>query len=266
VDLLSVAVEFYRLVPSEFTAARNAHAKEIQASGNRSLAAQVRQLPKASASAWALNQFAHSELQALSDFAALGTDLRAAQQRADREQLDRHLQQRKGLIRQLLQAVHINAAKEDVRLSPTAGRDNAGHGHRCQPPSDPGIEYGPPLHDGGMDDPTQGAAELRRTMYIAALWFAAALLSGTITTAMLIASGWRPYRLAAFPGAIWIVGTSAAALGTVLLAWAGCPITKESVAEEDRRKSLVVRIGIAAFIVGTAAASVVELSSPVHLG
>ena len=117
-----------------------------------------------------------------------------------------------------------------------------------------------------MDDPTQGAAELRRTMYIAALWFAAAMLSGTITTAMLMASGWRPYRLTTFPDAIWIAGTSVAALGTVLLAWAGCPITKKSVAEEDRRKSLVVRVGIAAFIVGTAVASLVELSSPVHLG
>ena len=117
-----------------------------------------------------------------------------------------------------------------------------------------------------MDDPTQGAAELRRTMYIAALWFAAALLSGTVTMAMLMASGWRPYRLAAFPDATWIAGTSMAALGTVLLAWAGCPVTRKGVAEEDRRKSLVVRVGIAAFIIGTAAASVVELSSPVHLG
>jgi hypothetical protein len=154
------------------------------------------------------------------------------------------------------------------RLAPAPrrmGGDNAGHGQRCQSLSDPGIECGQLLHDGEMDDPTQGAAELRRTMYIAALWFVA-LLSGTITTAMLLASGWRPYRLAAFSDAIWIAGTSAAALGTVLLAWAGCPITKKSVAEEDRRKSLVVRIGIAAFIVGTAAATVVELSSPIHLG
>jgi hypothetical protein len=119
--------------------------------------------------------------------------------------------------------------------------------------------------DGEMDAPTRDAAELRRTMYIAALWFAAALLSGTITTAMLIASGWRPYRLAAFPDAIWVAGTSIAALGTVLLAWAGCPVTKRGIVEEDRRKSLVVRVGIAAFIVGTAMASIVELSSPARL-
>jgi cation transport ATPase len=120
-------------------------------------------------------------------------------------------------------------------------------------------------HDGEMDDPTQDAAELRRTMYIAALWFAAALLSGTITTAILMASGWRPYRLAAFPDAVWIAGTSVASLGTVLLAWAGCPITKKGLAEEDKRKSLAVRIGIAAFIGGTAMASIVELSSPARL-
>jgi hypothetical protein len=116
-----------------------------------------------------------------------------------------------------------------------------------------------------MENPIESAAELRRTMYIAALWFAAALLSGTVTTAMLMASGWRPYRLAAFPDMMWVVGTSIAALGTVLLAWAGCPVTKKSVGKEDSRKSLVVRVGIAAFIVGTAMASIVELSSPTRL-
>jgi hypothetical protein len=116
-----------------------------------------------------------------------------------------------------------------------------------------------------MTNPTESAAELRRTMYIAALWFAAALLSGTITTALLMASGWRPYRLAAFPAAMWVAGTSIAAAGTVLLAWAGCPVTKKGVREEDSRKSLVVRVGIAAFIVGTAVSSIVELSSPTRL-
>jgi cation transport ATPase len=116
-----------------------------------------------------------------------------------------------------------------------------------------------------MEDPTQDAAELRRTMYIGALWFAASLLSGTITTAVLMASGWRPYRLADFPEAVWLAGTSVAVVGTILLAWAGCPITNQGLVEEIRRKSLVVRIGVAAFIGGTAVASIVELSSPVGL-
>ena len=101
-------------------------------------------------------------------------------------------------------------------------------------------------------------------MYIAALWFAAALLSGTITTALLMASGWRPYRLAAFPEAVWLAGTAVAAAGTVLLAWAGCPITKKGLVDENRRKSVTVRMGIGAFILGTAVASVVELWSPRH--
>ena len=119
-DLLGVAVELYALAPSEFIAARNVRAKEIQASGDRSLATQVRQLPKTSASVWALNQFAHREPQALSDFAELGTELRTAQQRADREQLDRLLQERKTILRQAIMAAQIDAARAGVRLSPTA--------------------------------------------------------------------------------------------------------------------------------------------------
>lgn len=114
-----------------------------------------------------------------------------------------------------------------------------------------------------MEDPTHDAAELRRTTYIAALWFAAAVISGTITTAMLLASGWRPYNLSPLPEAIWLAGTVIASAGTVLLAWAGCPVTSLGVAQENRRKTLTVRIGIVAFMVGIAVASAVELFSPI---
>jgi cation transport ATPase len=117
-----------------------------------------------------------------------------------------------------------------------------------------------------MEDPTQDAAELRRTMYISALWFAAALLSGTVTTAVLMASGWRPYRLAALPEVIWWAGTAVSSVGTVLLAWAGCPVTKQGAAEADRNKSLAVRVGVAAFLAGIATASIVELCSPAMHG
>ena len=115
-----------------------------------------------------------------------------------------------------------------------------------------------------VDDPTRDAAELRRTMYIAALWFAAALLSGTVTTAILMSTGWRPYRLPLVAEIIWLVSTGVSVLGTVLLAWAGCPVTNSGVHEENRRKSLTVRVGTVAFLVGTAAASLVELFTPVQ--
>jgi hypothetical protein len=121
----------------------------------------------------------------------------------------------------------------------------------------------PSRHNGQMDDPTADAAELRRTMYISAFWFVGALLSGTVTTAMLIASGWRPYRLDLLPEIIWWLATAVSASGTVLLAWAGCPITKHGVGQESHSKSMTVRIGIVAFLAGIAVASVVELCSPV---
>jgi cation transport ATPase len=113
-------------------------------------------------------------------------------------------------------------------------------------------------------DPTRDDAELQRTMYIAAFWFAAALISGTVTTAILMSTGWRPYRLPLGSEAVWLVSTGVSVLGTVLLAWAGCPVTKRGVRQENGRKSLTVRLGIVAFLVGIAAASLVELFGPVQ--
>jgi hypothetical protein len=117
-----------------------------------------------------------------------------------------------------------------------------------------------------MEDPTDDAAELRRTMYIAAFWFAATLISGTVTTAILLASGWRPAQLSAFGQASWFTGTGLATIGTVLLAWAGCPVTPRGVAKENAHKTITVRIGIAAVLVGMALASAVELASPARMG
>ena len=105
---------------------------------------------------------------------------------------------------------------------------------------------------------------MRRTMYIAGMWFAAALLSGTVTTAILMWTGWRPYRLPLAAEIIWLAASGVASLGTVLLAWAGCPVTNSGVREENQRKSLTVRIGIVTFMVGIAAASLVELFTPVQ--
>jgi multisubunit Na+/H+ antiporter MnhB subunit len=116
-----------------------------------------------------------------------------------------------------------------------------------------------------MDDPTTDAAELRRTMYISALWFAAAVVCGTVTTAILMASGWRPYRLTPFPETAWVIGAIISVIGTVLLAWAGCPVTSRGLGDENKRKTLVIRLGIVAFMLGIALASVVELLSPVYL-
>jgi hypothetical protein len=120
VNLVGVTVELYRLVPASFIAARNARAKESAAAGDRSLASEIRELPKPSAAAWALNQFTHESPKTVKEFVALGDKLRSAQQRADRAQLEELVQQRKTLIRQASNAIQRSATDSAVRLSATA--------------------------------------------------------------------------------------------------------------------------------------------------
>jgi len=115
-----VTLELYGLVPADFTAARNTRAKEALSSGDRSLAAQIRQLPKPSASARSLNLFAHAHSAMVDEFAVLGGKLRSAQQRADRKQLDELMQQRKILVRQASKTIQADATSGGVRLSPRA--------------------------------------------------------------------------------------------------------------------------------------------------
>lgn len=110
----------YGLVPADFTAARNTCAKEAVSTGDRSLAAQIRQLPKPSASAWSLNLFAHDHPERVDEFAVLGGKLRSAQQNADRRQLDELMQQRKTIIREASKTIQAAATGSGVRVSPSA--------------------------------------------------------------------------------------------------------------------------------------------------
>jgi hypothetical protein len=100
---------------------------------------------------------------------------------------------------------------------------------------------------------------------LAAALFAAALLSGTITTAILMSSGFRPYRLDPLPAALWLSGTGLAVIGTALLGWASCPPLGAGARASVPPRSLVIRVGMAVFLVGMGAASLVELFSPVSV-
>jgi DNA repair exonuclease SbcCD ATPase subunit len=76
--LTEAADELYALPPEEFTAARNAKAKEIQAAGDRPLAAEVRKLGRPSAAAALANQLVRSDPSALEPVLDLGVSLRQA--------------------------------------------------------------------------------------------------------------------------------------------------------------------------------------------
>src|SRR5690242_10203332 len=79
-SLDSERTALYALAPGEFTAARDARARELRAAGERELADAVRGLSRPSVPAWAVNLLARREPEALGELLATGDELRAAQQ------------------------------------------------------------------------------------------------------------------------------------------------------------------------------------------
>jgi hypothetical protein len=114
VSIDDVAQELYALVPEEFTATRNARAKEAKAAGDAELAAQVQALRKPTAGAWLLNQLVRRHADEVQQVLDLGAQLRAAQGSLGAAEVRVLDQQR----RQLTRAV----AQQARRLGLDAGR------------------------------------------------------------------------------------------------------------------------------------------------
>ncbi|RCK68917.1 hypothetical protein DT076_13440 [Desertihabitans brevis] len=104
-------------------------------------------------------------------------------------------------------------------------------------------------------------AELTRIGFSGTLWFAAALLAAAIGLAGLLAGGWRPAGLPTLAAVGFWVGAGAQLLGLGGLAWAGCPVIGLDRERADKNKSLVVRAGVIAFVLGGALASLAVLLS-----
>ena len=98
-----VAQELYALVPEEFTAARNARAKEAKAAGDAELAAQVQALRKPTAGAWLLNQLVRRHADEVQQVLDLGAQLRAAQGNLGAAEVRALDQQRRQLTRAVAQ-------------------------------------------------------------------------------------------------------------------------------------------------------------------
>jgi hypothetical protein len=75
----AAADRLYGLTPDEFTAARNAAAKELRERGLREEAEHVRALPRPTAAAWAVNQLPRRHAADLDEFLAAAGDVRSAQ-------------------------------------------------------------------------------------------------------------------------------------------------------------------------------------------
>jgi hypothetical protein len=109
-----VAAELYGLAPEDFTATRNARAKEAKAAGDAELAAAVQRLRKPTTAAWLLNLLVRRHGDEVEQVLALGAQLRAAQGTLSGDDL-------RALDRQRRQLTH--AVSEQARaLGREAGR------------------------------------------------------------------------------------------------------------------------------------------------
>lgn len=109
-----VARELYGLAPEEFTAARNARAKEAKAAGDSELAAAVQALRKPTTGAWLLNQLVREHGDEVAQVLELGARLRAAQGSLGADEL-------RALDRQRRQLTHA-VAQQARALGVRAGR------------------------------------------------------------------------------------------------------------------------------------------------
>ncbi len=97
-DLMEHAAGLYVLPLEEFTAARNAAAKEATRHGDRQLGTALRKLPKPSTAAWLVNVLVTHRRGEVEQVLELGASLRQAQAGTDRAQLQALGQQRQRLL------------------------------------------------------------------------------------------------------------------------------------------------------------------------
>ncbi|MDQ0822750.1 chromosome segregation ATPase [Arthrobacter sp. V4I6] len=125
-ELAGIAARLYALPFDDFVAARTAAAKEVAASApgkgaaakeHRSLAADVRSLPKPSVAAWAVNMLAAHQPETLTELAALGQTMRAAQAALDAAELRRLAHQRRQLLASAVRDAQTVAEQHGRKIS-----------------------------------------------------------------------------------------------------------------------------------------------------
>lgn len=116
--LADVAARLYALPFDDFVAARTAAAKDAAAvGGQRSLAAEVRSLPKPSVAAWTVNMLAARRPEILRELAGLGTSMQAAQSSLDALELRRLGQERRQLLGSAVKAARDVAEQQGRKIS-----------------------------------------------------------------------------------------------------------------------------------------------------
>lgn len=120
-ELSGIAAQLYALPYSAFVAARAAAAAELTAAGaapeQRSLAAEVRSLPKPSLAAWAVNMLAAHRPGTLAELAVLGNSMRAAQSSLDAAALRSLGQERRHLLSSAVKTAGALAEQQGRKIS-----------------------------------------------------------------------------------------------------------------------------------------------------
>lgn len=113
----TVVAELYALLPSDFTAARNARSADAGRSGHKNLAQRIKALPKPSTAAWLVNLLAVRRKDDLDAVLELGAALREAQEDLDQKQLRRLSTERQRLLRAIIREARELAAELDHPVS-----------------------------------------------------------------------------------------------------------------------------------------------------
>lgn len=122
-DFESVADELYALPRDEFTAARNAAAKQAREQGHRALAEQIGALRRPSTAAWVANLLAREQPGEIRALVELGDGLREAQHRLQGEELRRLSTQRHQLVHGLVQQAQALARAAGHPASEAVSRE-----------------------------------------------------------------------------------------------------------------------------------------------
>jgi hypothetical protein len=123
VDFESVADELYALPRDEFTAARNAAAKQAREQRHRELAEQIGALRRPSTAAWVANLLAREQPGEIRALVELGDGLRDAQHRLQGEELRRLSTQRHQLVHGLVQQAQALARAAGHPASEAVSRE-----------------------------------------------------------------------------------------------------------------------------------------------
>lgn len=118
-----MADELYALPREDFTAARNAAAKQAREQGHRELAEQIGALHRPSTAAWIANLLAREQPGEIRALVELGDGLREAQHRLQGEELRRLSSQRHQLVHGLVQQAQALARAAGHPASETVSRE-----------------------------------------------------------------------------------------------------------------------------------------------